>query len=83
MHNSFTVTESAGTYTATSHNFNISGSASTEMEAIKAMKRAVQYYADNDPVGFKKKIKERTDRGLECLCGVKLTEKPIGFYKGV
>ena len=83
MHNSFTISEDAGKYIAVSHNFEEAvGEGSSEQEAITAMARKIIYIRDNDPKTFERNIRDRIAQGLECKCGHKLEEPPLGVYGG-
>jgi hypothetical protein len=82
MHNSFTVSEDAGKYVAVSHNFEVIGEGASEYEAITTMSRKIIYIRDNDPKTFERNIRDRIAQGLECKCGHKLEEPPLGVYGG-
>lgn len=83
MHKTYDVKKVGDKYESKSHNFpEFTGVGDTEDRAIKSMNDFIVYYSDNDPLTFTKRIRDRVNSGLECGCGFKLTEKPIGFYKG-
>lgn len=82
MHNSFDVKLHLGLFEATSHNFpNCVGKGGTEKDALADMDRKIIYLADNYPMEFGSSCQERAKHGLECACGVKLKEAPLGIYR--
>lgn len=89
MHNTFDVIEMTVEpngdvlFKAISHNFpEISGTGPTEAAAIESMNRAIIYLSDNNKTKFKKRIKDRINKGLACLCGVPLNEPALAIYHG-
>ncbi len=70
-------------FVALSHNFPaIKGTGQTKEEAKSNMDQQIKYMMDNQPLAFKAEIKDRLNRKLLCRCGEKLTEKPLGVWKG-
>lgn len=81
IHNTFDIIPFDDGYKTKSHNFpEFEGEGKTITEAIDNLQRKIVYYADNFPKEFRKRIYSRIKRGLECECGVRLTEPSLGFY---
>lgn len=81
-HNSYTIKViQDGIFRVESHNFpEFSAKGYTEQEALDKLNRKLIHYWDNDPKGFEQKIKDRTAKGLQCACGLKLEEPPLAIY---
>ena len=79
-HNSFTHSQKDGKFYCQSHNFpEIIGQGNNETQALNDMINKIDVIKNVDLEGFVKRVKERTKKGLECECGVRLTDKAIGI----
>lgn len=82
-HNTFTIRQEEEWFYSDSHNFpEFIGRGRNETQAINDMNNQIGEYVTRDYEGFKKRIQDRINRGLECECGEKLTDEVV-FVKGI